>query len=93
MNKPSGQGARRGKTVAINVGSYVKVEADRGEDLGVVITKVPIAEYIEESATTAGHKVCITAHHCTSLRITVFGRFGCWEVEYQEPACTPPPSC
>ena len=60
MNKPSGQGARQRKPVTINVGSYVKVEADRGEDLGVVVAKVPVAEYIEESATTAGHKVCST---------------------------------
>ena len=36
-------------------GSFVKVEADRGEDLGIVLAKIPIEHYVPEVA-TAGYR-------------------------------------
>uniref|UniRef100_A0A7S2RAB1 U-box domain-containing protein n=1 Tax=Rhizochromulina marina TaxID=1034831 RepID=A0A7S2RAB1_9STRA len=41
---------------SVTTGSIVVVEADRGEDLGVVVSKMPLEQFVEESATTAGHK-------------------------------------
>lgn len=38
------------------VGDYVKVEADRGEDLGIVTTIFPVAEAGRPLAATAGQK-------------------------------------
>ena len=40
----------------IGVGDFVRVEADRGEDLGVVQTKVHVSEYRPEDPRTAGYR-------------------------------------
>lgn len=37
-------------TREVKVGCYVKVEADRGEDLGIVISIVPVEKYLAKSA-------------------------------------------
>ncbi len=34
---------------------FVKVEADRGEDLGIVLSKIPVEEF-EEAIPTAGYR-------------------------------------
>lgn len=36
-------------------GDFVKVEADRGEDMGIVLSKTPV-EFFEEAAPTAGYR-------------------------------------
>ncbi|MFN9980416.1 MAG: hypothetical protein ACK53Y_10900, partial [bacterium] len=37
----------------VKVGSYVKVEADRGEDLGIVISRVPAEKYCTNNSSTS----------------------------------------
>lgn len=41
--------------VTISPGDYVKVEADRGEDLGIVLNKIPFSSF-EEVVPTAGYR-------------------------------------
>ena len=36
-------------------GDFVKVEADRGEDMGIVLSKIPIDQF-EEVIPTAGYR-------------------------------------
>ena len=36
-------------------GDFVKVEADRGEDMGIVLSKIPIDQF-EEVVPTAGYR-------------------------------------
>lgn len=39
----------------LSPGDFVKVEADRGEDLGVVIARIPVLEF-DEAVPTAGYR-------------------------------------
>lgn len=43
-------------SVLFQVGDYVKVEADRGEDLGMVVTIFPVPEAGRPLPATAGQK-------------------------------------
>jgi hypothetical protein len=38
-----------------NRGDFVKVEADRGEDMGIIISKIPSSDY-KENIPTAGYR-------------------------------------
>lgn len=51
------------------IGSFVKVEADRGEDLGIVIDKTP-STHFPDVEYTAGQRGYPTAEHREIKRIT-----------------------
>lgn len=41
--------------IGVNIGDYVKVEADRGEDIGLVISTAPLEGFKESRLTIGRH--------------------------------------
>lgn len=63
-------------TREVKIGCYVKVEADRGEDLGIVMGIVPVEKYVAsskrnramtEDSTSSGGELTATPHTATSI--------------------------